>query len=452
MITLTYNFITNPRTETNPIQIFWTATTIVRNHPELLSTGMLTLFGMTWLIGGVLLNHNWRAWAITLGGSLLIWLSFTGLHTFLLTNIALQRLANNDVATTMPIYINLLTAFSGWVLITLLFLAGTLVDRRSGAASTGVNRWVVAGLAFVGILVIALFTNLQPIQADMFHKIVLSLSARRDWANAIILERSAIGFAPYEDQYYLTLGRAQVSQAQLITTRTERLNKLKIAARVLLGAQRLNPLSPDHAANLAQVNRLSVAVADQPEAATFTQAANDYYNQATTLAPNNVEYWNSWARLNLNTQHDYAAGLQHIQTSLAADAQFADTYVLLGDYWALVGNNESNDTVKTSDYEKALINYQKAFELNPNLALSTQLSIGQVEIGLRRFDDSIATFNSIVERAPNASDVYIVYTFIAKAYAGKGDKVKALENAYLAYYAAPENKKADMQALIDRLK
>jgi tetratricopeptide (TPR) repeat protein len=452
LITLTYDFIANPNADTSPIQIFIGAAMKVYGRADILSTGILSLFLIVWMTGSVLFSPTWRAWAITLGGSLVIWLGFTGLHTSLLAGIASQRLTGNPIENSMGLYINLLTAYSGYALLVIILMAGALVDGRPVSAASGLNRWVTAGLALGVTLVAALFTNLQPIQADMFHKISLSSSARHNFDDAVALERDAIGFAPYEDQYYLALARAQIAQSQTITTRTERLNKLKIATRVLLAAQRLNPLNPDHAANLAQVSRLSLPVAEAADVPTLLDDANTYYQQATRLAPNNIESWNAWARLNLLNRRKYGEALQQIQTSLAVDAEVADTYALLGDYWSVTGNQETNDTVQRSDYQKAALNYRQAIELDPQIDLSTRLSLGQVEAALKNYDQAIAIYNDILQRAPQANDVYVVYTLLAKAYLGKGDKVKALENAYLGYYAAPASKQDNAQALIDQIK
>jgi tetratricopeptide (TPR) repeat protein len=247
----------------------------------------------------------------------------------------------------------------------------------------------------------------------------------------------------------------QISQAQVTIDITQRLSLYKLAIRNLTTAQRLNPLLPAPLVSLAQTNQLAAQLAaTKAEAANFANAANGYYAEALRVDPNNADDWNAWARLNLTVRGDLAASLKQIQSSLAVDSQYGPTYALYGDYWAVLGNNEPDPATQQTDYQQAADNYSHALSLQPDAAaLPTRLSLGQAQTVLKQYDTAIATFEDLIQRAPDAGNVWVVYNSLAKAYLGKGDKLKALENAFLAYNFAPDLPSKDqVQAFIDQVK
>jgi tetratricopeptide (TPR) repeat protein len=206
------------------------------------------------------------------------------------------------------------------------------------------------------------------------------------------------------------------------------------------------------AVSLAQASQLVAQTStDATEATTYLNDADSYYEQATRLAPNNADYWNGWARLNLIVRGDKAAALQKIQTSLTVDSAYGVTYALFGDYWAVLGNAESDETIQQSDYQRAADNYYQALKLQPNgTTLTARSSLGQVETALKHYDAALTIYNDLLQRAPDAPDVWLVYNALARIYLAQGNKVKALENAYLSLNFAPNQTSKDKaQAFIN---
>ena len=181
---------------------------------------------------------------------------------------------------------------------------------------------------------------------------------------------------PQEDYYYLFLGRSllQLSDVtqpgnavlpeDLSNTPTDQLlgvvdrglqsrtreDVMRAANAALVGAQRLNPLNTDHAANLARLNRawaftgavgpgesgdynrLREVLAQQPDKVNQPRLLDsiDYYRQAVALSPQNAGLWNELATMQY-IQGDLAGAADTIVRSLQVDDRFFPTYLLLGD-------------------------------------------------------------------------------------------------------------------------
>jgi tetratricopeptide (TPR) repeat protein len=167
-----------------------------------------------------------------------------------------------------------------------------------------------------------------------------------------------------------------------------------------------------------------------------------------------VDLWNEWTRFDLTVRLDYRGALEKLQTSISLDDQFSDTYLLLGDYWTLTGNNETDAIRQRTDYEKAAGYYRQAIAAEgPDTpqSLNARLSLGDVELRLGDWDAAIATYEDLLQYATEGGDIWVVYNSLAQAYLNKGDKATALDYASLALNTAPEGRKAEVQALIDTL-
>ncbi len=455
LITLTYDFLSGASGETSIINVLIKSLTTVHGQPGLTAYGMPILFVTVWLCAAIMLGDDLRSIILTLGTSFAIWLGFALYHGTMLTTIAERQLASQPLEGTLDVFTGLYTGFGIWVVVMIMAMAATLVTEWSETAATGTTRLATAAIAVVAALATGYMSNTRSIQADMLYKIAVSWDNRQQWDMSIPMYERAIALAPFEDQYYLFLGRAYLGLTATIPDRVERTSALKDALSKIEAAQKLNPLLPDHAANLARLSKLAAqTVPDSAEAAVYADDADDYYAQALRLAPNSVDLWNEWTRFDLTVRQDYQGALEKLQTSISLDDQFNDTYLLLGDCWTLTGNNETDAIRQRTDYEKAAGYYRQAIAAEgPDTpqSLNARLSLGDVELRLGDWDAAIATYEDLLQYATEGGDIWVVYNSLAQAYLNKGDKATALDYASLALNTAPEGRKAEVQALIDTL-
>jgi len=226
----------------------------------------------------------------------------------------------------------------------------------------------------VAALLIVVNINIRTVQADVYYKQGLAYEGAGAWESAVILYREAARLEPKEDYYYLFLGRALLQYAMeaeqggapvlpenLSGVKTSELlplmdlglraggreNILRATQAALEAARRLNPYNTDHSANLARLNRawafvnavvpgelpddmrLRELVASAPSEVNVARLADaqTYFEQATSLSPQNAQLWNELASVQF-IRGDTEGALKTLERSLALDEQFGQTYLL----------------------------------------------------------------------------------------------------------------------------
>jgi tetratricopeptide (TPR) repeat protein len=200
-------------------------------------------------------------------------------------------------------------------------------------------------LVVVGIVLLILSTCIRPVQADASFKAAMLYNQDGTWETAVTLYEGVIDLAPKEDFYYIFLGRAQLQYAQSKHRVDLRQSELARALETLERAHALNPLNPDHVANLARFHGQAAELAADPAVqAAHSRAADDYYAQVTALAPQNVMLLNEWAmqRWRSGDEDQACRVLEH---SLALDPTFEQTQQLYTDFCpqALPGQPQNLD-------------------------------------------------------------------------------------------------------------
>ncbi len=421
------------------------------------SYGMLLLFAIVWFAGAAW-SENERWAMITLAGSGIVWLVFTFYYLGSLGAIAARQPANlPEFLSTMQLVGGVLTGFVIWLMALLAFGAVTLAPEWPVELLGGSVQMVLAPALFAIALMFGYFTNTRSLQADMALKVAQPWDKQQRWDVAIPLYEQAINFAPEQDQYYLFLGRAYLEEANRSTDRVQQETILNVAQGELQRAQALNPLNPDHSANLARLlQRWARTTTDPNEAEVRINAANDYYTTALMLSPNSAVLWNEWARFDLNLKKDNQGALEKLEKSLSLDDQFNETYGAFGDYWSQVGAAEKDAAQQRADYEKAAGYYQQAiaaesFKPDTPPSLTARLGLAAAQRTLGNLDAAIASYEDVISVAGEGYNLWSVQETMAEIYLEKGDKTKALEYANQALAAAPEADKTSVQALIEKI-
>jgi tetratricopeptide (TPR) repeat protein len=435
-----WNYTVNQSGAQGAFAIFWSSfTTRTRDFQTVASPMLLVLVLFTWFIGGVTAIVEARdggrfrystagAAALYFGVSALTFLIYGLVHASRIELGALsgidifRRIAGHIVFLDLVLFLLIFGLAAGIALASPQPWPTRMVRRGAATAAT------TAGLAALAVFVIA-SVNVRSVQADVYYKQGLGYEGVGQWEGSVVLYREATRLQPQEDYYYLFLGRALLQLSDVVQAGTAVLPEdlsnvdtgellalvdrgiqsrtrddiLRAAHAALVGAQRLNPLNTDHAANLARLHRawafsgavapgesgdpmrLREVLAQRPESvnADRLQRSVDYYRQAVGLSPQNAGLWNELATVQY-IQGDLTGALETLNRSLQVDDRFFPTHLLLGD-------------VRTAqnDLPGALAAYERAAEISPrNISVLSAVGVTGADAG--RPEASVDAFQRIV--------------------------------------------------------
>ncbi len=405
MLTLGYNYLTNNQRAMSVWKVVWDALTFIKGTNQS-SFGIFALVLTSWLAGGVILaaEHQLYQPGQNKSGFFKMWFGvlaisgvIAGIYWFIqagnLVAMAKTQASNlEDVLRQVKMSESLLGDFYLFLLIILVLLGFVLAYRQPGSPKA--SR-LLAGVPALGVLIIVLilaaFTNLRIVQADVAFKAAELFAQPNSWPVAIAIYQRANSLAPNEDYYYLFLGRAYLEHAKSIPQEGERDQLIAQAAEDLQKAQALNPLNTDHTANLARLYNVWASNTTDPAlAAERAMEAEEYFSKALRLSPNNARLWDEWAMLYLNLLNQPEKAYERIQTALNLDSSYDWSYALLGDYYNRKAATSQEDG---SSKNEALLNAAQAYQNalmkagseNPQLRFSYALALGSIQLQLRQF-------------------------------------------------------------------
>jgi len=467
LVTLGYDFISNPRNLSGALEILWTSLTRLPNRNFALSYGILTLLATTWLVMAVVLvaegNRSnqeswWRRLSLTLGISALLTLIFWVWHAGSLGVMARSTASTMaGVMAQVARYEGLLAKFYAYIFFLVLLAAyyiqpeGAHKERRMS-----VGRTVAAVGGLILVLTLAAYTNLRVIQADIVFKLAGPFTRGNSWPVAIEIYNHANELAPNEDYYYLFLGRAYLEHAKTLADENERQRLISQAEKDLKKAQKINPLNTDHTANLARLYSLWASYVNNPEEREKKgEISADYFSRAVTLSPNNARIWDEWALLFLNILNEPEEAYQRLMHALDIDQEYHWTYALLGEYYARQARSVGTEEKATLAYQKAADYYARALDSptpgEPQAKYNYALALGGVRAQLGDMDGAREAYLTALEKAPRNAEVWRVEEALASLYAQQKDWPNALLYAQSALGKAPEGQRERLQTLIQQL-
>jgi tetratricopeptide (TPR) repeat protein/O-antigen ligase len=338
----------------------------------------------------------------------------------------------------------------------------------------------------VGLVVsaLAIVLNLNQIAADVYHKQGANLDQNQQFADSVRSYTEAIALAPLQDYYYLYLGRAymelakqapaqggapglQPTLASVLTVgastsaQMSQMAALQSAEVVLERARDLDPLDPDHYANLGRLNRLWGEIADKSR----LELAAQFSSQATTLSPHSAQLFDEWA-LTLVDQGKLADAQKQAETAANLDPQFATAHLVLGDVylaenqidaaltqhlWALkldpISLSDSSFEKRISAYvdagkaQQLAGAYQDAITTQPNR--QDRLAYGYVLTRLGRLPDAILQFKYVGDQDPTD---WVTQRSLAMLYLQASDRTAATAAAQQALRHAPTDQVQPLEA------
>lgn len=476
--TLGYSYITNSSQSKSAGEIFWRSWVRMNSSGTQASYGLLALLLTTWVMGAILLVSQNRvsriqeepeadevaSWlketAIVLGVSIFIALIYWFWHAAELASLARTPASTiEQVMDQVKSAEGILGAFYFFLFLVIFALAYILPEQwparrsRSDLGSLGVGLG-----AIIIIALLASYTNLRVIQADITFKSADLFARENTWPISIQIYNRANELAPNEDYYYLFLGRAYLEYGRTLTDTAERDQLISQAASDLRKAQDINPLNTDHTANLARLYSLWAANTSDPAIRQERASqSEEYFSRAVVLSPNSARLWDEWALLYLNTLQLPDEGYQRLTRALEIDPYYDWTYGLLGDYYAryIAGAADIQPEAKYKALQQAAENYSQALKLagadSASLKLNYAIALGSIYSQLGDGAQAIAAYEQALQISPNYSESWRIQEALARLYAQMGDPVRALDYARQAMNTAPDDQKERLQELITQI-
>lgn len=441
-----YDYITNQAGDRTAFSIIARSlTAIVRGAYQFeASYGMLGLFVLTWLVGGLLTVAGVLAWQKpqekSTNRGFLIALIYLGVVPVVACPFVLWHASRLRPFVSDPAN-HIVVPYTAIFLCMFLLAVALYGETRARATKLwGAYGWLatIVGVALlVGAYLLISVTNVSIIKADVYFKQGKTAENYQRWDASIAYYQKAIALAPEQDFYYLFLGRAQLSYAQSLADSAQREAQIEVSRKTLERAQRLNPLNTDHTANLGRLHRIWAQSTEDPQRREeLFRISLDYYKEATKLSPHNAGLFNEWG-LVYYYMGRYDEAMEKFQQSLALDQQFDQTYLFMGDVY-----------LAKKEYERAAEAYQKAIELTPDLA-QAHSALGYAYAQLGRLDEAIRENLLVLESAPND---YISLRNLVLLYQQTGQYERALQAAEQALPHAPEKDRAPLQQMIEQLR
>lgn len=477
LATLSYEFITNADRLVDPIGVVWRALTTIPIQGFRASYAVLGMFVLTWLAGGLVTfvesgrDKALRTSKSLVGGVLVYCVASVSLAAVFALSLALFLGGFTQVRTSTIDQVvqiseqvtRVLDYYYGYVFLVIFGIGGLLMVKSHPPGIPPASR--VGVVLILPVLVLAwaiiIYTNLNPIRADVMYKQASPWDYQRQWDASIAHYKRAIELAPTEDFYYLWLGRALLEKANQVkndegllfaeqisadavlkmdTGQIARLcqQDLLIAVEaVLVRAREINPLNSDHSANLARLYRRWADLAQTPEEKQrHAEQSIRHYQDAIHLNPNNVVLWNEWAVVYLELTNDPETALQRLNHSLELDDRFAQTYVLLGDLY-----------LDQKKLDKAIEAYRDALEIAPQLTRALY-SLCPIYVQQNELDEAIACNQDLVQVAPHD---WNAYQALASVLDQKGELEQALSSAQAARRLAPKEQQPTLDMYIVQL-
>ncbi len=460
LIPMVYEYTSNLWGMTSSSKILWTSLTQVKE--DVISYGVLALVLTTWLASGVIFTSEntaiksakqwWQTFAAILGISLFIALFYMFLLSGSLARLARMAPQNiQDVINQTIGLEGLLTQFYAFLIFGILVLGLFLPEQWPGRSKNESFLGPIIAIAgFIFVIWLSVTTNLQTIHADIAFKMAEPFASSRQWAVANELYRRSIELSPDEDYYYLFLGRGSLEEAKTIEDPLQREQAFLTAKSDLIQAQSINPLNPDHTANLARLHSWwALQTSDQSEREERGASSDHYYSRVTVLSPNNARLWDEWAILHLNVLGDTNRAIEILNHSLSIDPKYDWTYAILGDLYNQIGQNMSGEIDPETAFKLAAENYTQAIEFSPKNT-NYYFALASAYQALTDYDSVITTLEASLEHAAD-DDIWRIEDNLIHFYLQINDRETALSYARRAIRSAPESEQERIRAIIDQI-
>jgi tetratricopeptide (TPR) repeat protein len=468
LVTLGFDFVTNPRGLKSATEIIWAAFTRLPKYNDALSYGVLMLILTSWLFSGIVFVTEytteevggawWKRLLIMLGLSLALGMIYWLWHAGGLASMARNSaLTMDQVLTQVGRFESLLTRFYISLFVLIMLLAAVLPEARQVRIGFSYTAGMIAAPVMLLLVIgVAFYTNIRVIQADIVFKIAEPFTKSGQWSPAITIYNRANALAPNEDYYYLFLGRAYLESAKALQDVKQRNDLMRRAETDLLEAQALNPLNTDHTANLARLYSMWATYAVTPEERQQrAEKSSEYFSRAVALSRNSALIWDEWASLFLFVLQQPDEAYTRLERAEKIDPEYHRTYALLGEYYLRKATNDDNVETKRDYLNQAANNLSKAMALpttgEPTAKYNYAQMLGSAYVQLGQGQAALDAYLQALENAPSGADVWRIQEAVSSLYAQKGDTANAILHLQYALNEAPEDQKERLRTMLEQL-
>ena len=310
-------------------------------------------------------------------------------------------------------------------------------------------------------------TNLNIIRADMVYKRGKPWDqqagsamnnpeaqdvARQLWDNTIAIYEHALELTPREDFYFLWLGRAYLEESSLLQG-PERDQILETARQSLITAQTINPLNTDHTANLARLHTRWAGLESGEKQEELLQTADNYYQAATKLSPQNSVIRNEHARMIYSYRQDCEQTIALYDASILADPTYGITRFELAEIMGIC-LTQAADAAEREQYTERIFS---EIEMGIDIARSQQgfaqrwLRAAQAYQQSGEFDFAARAYEQAMQYPDNQSPLWQMQYLLATSYADAGDIDQAREQATESLANAPADLAPQIEQFINDL-
>jgi tetratricopeptide (TPR) repeat protein len=411
------------------------------------SFSLIWMFAITWAMGLAIglgeVAVRGRTWQtpISWGRAVLLYVvTSLGYSAFYLMIHRWQLKPRNVAAAdAIDAIIKGANVFTGAFILFYIFVGLLLLLIAAMLAMPFLRRqptWRVANLWLYPVLILAagaviLFKNIDVVRADMYLKHGEQYRDQGEYDNAVTLHQRSVELDSDEDFYYLMLALDyQLKGQDNRISEEERLRAWKQGEQVAIQARDINPYNPDNTGNLGryyltwgQVTRL-----DDAQRPVLFQKALEFFEKTTSLAPQNVVYYNLWAQT-YYVLGQFEQAEKILQTSVELDPQFEQTQMLLGDTYAALGRpleatkaHRAAILLSPAAFADQFLDQRLNFYVSASQATtdSNVASSGQAGTPIQGI---IAAFKEAQLKYPNNA---LIPRTLGRIYARMGDHQKAL--------------------------
>jgi tetratricopeptide (TPR) repeat protein len=382
-------------------------------------------------------------------------------------------------------------------------------SAMTAAPIFGVALWLLFATNFSAIRADIVFKQGQPYIANNACNGAGNPLSQCDIAIAHL--KQALAHAPDEDFYMLALGASYLNksaaaadgppqfvasqsydsilrQSAESTAALNRRDALTAAQVTLEHARQINPLNTDHSANLARLHRRwADLAADDAERQQRLDEAGAYYAEATMLSPRNAQLWNEWAIVYFGV-HELATRLgdatlaataldqaeAKLDESLRLDQLFADTYLYLHSLYTARGQSDKAQEALTeaqrlspdnpdvwgrlTEQLLASGNVTEAERIslhfvtrNPGFLPAWRMLSQRIFFPQGRVAEAIDAARRSVELSASDPEHWTDLLWLAQTLGPAGNLPEALTYAQAALDAAPVDRQAEVQQVLDSI-
>lgn len=459
LLPLLFEYISNLSGGTSALQILWASLT--RVNQDSISYGVLALVLTTWFAASILFasehhsassSSSLKNFAIILGVSGGISL----LYAFWLSGSLASIVRNvpetlDELLAQSGSFEGLLTQFYFFMILLMLILAGYLPTAWPKQATRPSSfGMILAPIVLILVIGLSYFTNWRVIQADIAFKLAEPFASSHQWVVANQLYQRAKDLAPDEDYYDLFLGRGYLEHAKTVTDESEKQAIFDRAEADLLKAQEVNPLNPDHTANLARLYSWWAGQTQNPaERQEGGLISDDYYRRVLVISPNNARLWSEWGVLHLDILRQPERAFELLNQALEIDPEYDWTHALLANYYLRIAQQTDDPAAKEKAFQKSIEHYRKAIEISKSMNFFYGLA--SVYQTMNDLDGVIIVLEEALVFAKSPNDIWGIEENLATISFQLGRKAYSLQHALNALAAAPDSEKDRLNQLIQQI-